>query len=148
MIAQEELLRSFELRSELSLDCSVFMPNHIHMIVKIERRDDGVLGYKRQALEREARSVSSFMAGYKGKVTARINTLRATPGQAVWHYRFNDHVVRTEESLYAIRNYIENNPRAWALDKLHPNAKPGQLESIDKLLEAEALRTSLCGEHD
>lgn len=34
-IVKQELLKSFKLRSELSLDEYIIMPNHIHLIVRI-----------------------------------------------------------------------------------------------------------------
>jgi REP element-mobilizing transposase RayT len=34
-----------------------------------------------------------------------------------WQARYYDHIIRTEESLHKIRDYIVNNPLKWALDK-------------------------------
>ncbi|HCC23861.1 TPA: hypothetical protein DF272_06835, partial [Candidatus Falkowbacteria bacterium] len=34
-----------------------------------------------------------------------------------WHRSFYDHIIRDEESLGNIRQYIRNNPIKWALDR-------------------------------
>ncbi|MCC7478069.1 transposase [bacterium] len=138
-VAKEELLKSVEIRRELSFDSLVIMPNHIHIVVVINRRDDGTLGYRREALTRERHSVSSFIASLKSVVTARINTMRSTPGVPVWQRGFHDHIVRSEASLLAIRQYILDNPRQWELDRLHPDAPPDVREEIDRIIELDAL---------
>ncbi|MBD2774224.1 hypothetical protein [Iningainema tapete] len=33
-----------------------------------------------------------------------------------WQTRFHDHIIRDEESLNRIRQYIVNNPTTWELD--------------------------------
>lgn len=63
------------------------------------------------------KSISSFMAGVKSAITKRINALSFTPGAPVWQSRFHDHIIRDENELYHIRNYIKNNPAKWLLEK-------------------------------
>lgn len=135
----EELQRSVEIRSELTIDAVVVMPNHLHIIAVITRSDSGTLGYKRDVLVREKRSISSFIAAFKAAVTARVNTLRQTPGVPVWQRGFHDHIVRSEESLAAIRQYLVDNPRQWELDKLHPDAQTGARDALDEIIERDAL---------
>ncbi len=38
-----------------------------------------------------------------------------------WQRNYYEHIVRNEESLREIREYIANNPLRWELDSLHPN---------------------------
>jgi putative transposase len=73
---------------------------------------------------RAARSLGSFIAGYKAAVTKRINQLRDTPGLPFWQRDYWEHVIRDEESLNRIRAYIESNPARWDQDQLHPAALP------------------------
>ena len=47
----------------------------------------------------------------------RVNALRGTPGVAVWQRGFYEHVVRNEEDLNRIRQYIEKNPVRWRLKR-------------------------------
>jgi putative transposase len=62
------------------------------------------------------KSVSSFMAGVKSIISKRINILRGTPGDRVLQYRFHDHLIRNENELFRIRQYIRNNPGNWEID--------------------------------
>lgn len=83
-------------------NCTVFtyclMPDHLHFLVS--PRKDGI-------------SVLTFTNQYKGKATNRSWTV-GWQGK-LWQPRYYDHIVRTEESLYAIAEYILNNPIRQAL---------------------------------
>jgi hypothetical protein len=67
-------------------------------------------------LRRPARSLGSFVAGYKVAVTKRANAMRGTPGAPVWQRGYYEHVVRDEAELHDIRQYIAGNPAQWATD--------------------------------
>ncbi len=43
----------------------------------------------------------------------RINALRGTPGTAVWQRGYYEHIVRDENALTRIREYVVSNPRNW-----------------------------------
>jgi len=77
-----------------------------------------------------ARSLGSFIAGYKSMVTKRIN--RTEPavgatggspvvgaGQTIWQRNYHDHIVRNDCELTKIRQYITDNPRYWETDDHH-----------------------------
>jgi len=68
---------------------------------------------------REPKSISSFVAGFKSAVTARINTLRHTQGTAVWQTRFHDHVIRDYEECRRIGAYIDGNIENWEDDRYY-----------------------------
>ena len=38
----------------------------------------------------------------------------------IWQRSFHDHVIRDEEDLNRVREYIQNNPLKWALDEKNP----------------------------
>ena len=111
----------------------VVMPNHLHGIVWIVPTDEGSGGeagapghrvgaHGRAPLRRSARSLGSFVAGYKSSVTKRINQLRASPGQPVWQRNYWERVIRYERELGGLREYIASNPLSWELDRLHPGS--------------------------
>ena len=50
-----------------------------------------------------------------------INLERDTPGARFWQRNYYEHIVRNRRELNAIRVYIRNNPRKWALDRDHPD---------------------------
>jgi putative transposase len=86
------------LRKEQELqNCAVFtyclMPDHLHFLVS--PRQDGV-------------SVLTFTERYKGESTNRSWTV-GWHGK-LWQPRYYDHLVRAEEDLRAIAQYILGNP--------------------------------------
>jgi hypothetical protein len=114
------------------------MPNHVHLVAILTAKTQAQIGYERGPHQREARSISTFMGGMKGQLTARINTLQGSPGLPVLQRGFHDHIIRSEESLFRIWEYIDNNPRQWELDGLHPKARSGATDKLDSLIAADA----------
>ena len=137
-IAQEEWLASADIRHELKLDAFVVMPNHVHGIIWLTATDsrahsraplpsEGPLPRHpegRASLWRPPKSLGAFIAGYKSIVTKRINQLRELPGTPFWQRNYWEHVIRDDQSLRQIREYIQDNPARWTEDQLHPNAPP------------------------
>ena len=122
-VVREEWLRSAEIRGEIALGEYVIMPSHVHGIVII--RDVGAHGHAPlpvRTRQRSARSLGSFVAGYKGAATKRINVIRGTPGHPVWQRNYYEHVIRSDEELNRIRQYIIDNPIHWDEDPENPNA--------------------------
>jgi putative transposase len=134
-IVAEEWQKTAVIREEIRLDEWAVMPNHMHAVVWIARlsakNDDGhennvamnndaadnVGAHGRAPLRRKPRSLGSLVAGFKSAATTRSNTLRVSPGVAIWQRGFYEHVVRNERELAAIRQYIRDNPLKWALDR-------------------------------
>jgi len=46
--------------------------------------------------------------------------LRNAHGVPVWQRNYYDHVIRNEESLNSIRQYIVENPLRWVYDEENP----------------------------
>lgn len=90
----------------LSLDEFVVMPNHVQGIVVFDAGAQHPL--------------SEVVRGFKTFSAKRINELRNSRGEAVWQRGFYDHVVRDEQGLARIRDYIVNNPAKWDLDEENP----------------------------
>jgi REP element-mobilizing transposase RayT len=120
-IVLEEWPRTEEVRGNVCLDEFVVMPNHIHGIVIIE---ESPLQTQASASHRDAstgrprlyaNSLGSIVAQFKSVATKRI--WDAGFPDFAWQPRFYDHIIRSAESLDAIRRYIRDNPAKWALDK-------------------------------
>ncbi len=62
-------------------------------------------------------AVPEIIRGFKTSSSRRINALRRTPATPVWQRGFYDHIVRDGRDLHRIREYIENNPRKWGIDR-------------------------------
>ena len=57
---------------------------------------------------------------FKMKTGKRINQLRARPGAAVWQRNYYEHIIRSEDELGKIREYIATNPLRWLSDPENP----------------------------
>jgi REP element-mobilizing transposase RayT len=118
-IVKEQWLLSSEMRSEIELDVFVIMPNHFHGIVIISNTNTvGANG--RSPLQMKPKSLSSLMAGFKSSATSRINRWRNMPGFPVWQRSYYEHIIRSEDELNSIREYILNNPLHWQFDMENP----------------------------
>ena len=68
-------------------------------------------------------SLGKIVGYFKYQSTKFINKLRKTPGKRIWQTRYHDHIIRNDKDLQRLREYIQNNPKKWELDQLHPNNK-------------------------
>lgn len=138
-IVREEWLRTTEIRKEIALDSFVIMPNHLHGIVLIadgvgahgmrpDSTNDHNRAHGRAPLQgRPPKSLGAFIAGFKSVCTTRINQMRGQGGIPVWQRNYYEHVIRSEDDLGKVRQYIAENPVKWDLDENNPaNAKSGQ----------------------
>lgn len=125
-----------EIRSHfvgIDLDEYVIMPNHMHGIIVINKQDaTSTVGTRHGAslqpttgnTPEEAantfgplkkNSLQAIINQYKGAVTRWCR--KSGHAEFAWQPRYYDHVIRNEETLYKIREYIGNNPLKWSLDK-------------------------------
>jgi len=124
-IAAEEWTRSERVRDEIELDEWVIMPNHLHGIVWITTNYDGrnVVGATgRSPLPSgpQPRSLGAMVAGFKSAATKRINAVYGTPGTSLWQRNYYEHVIRNEDTLDRVRQYIRDNPSKWPDDPDNP----------------------------
>lgn len=68
-----------------------------------------------QSISPKSNTVSSITRSYKSAVTRHANRLGLDNG---WQSRYHDHIIRNEEELQRISNYIINNPNCWDEDSL------------------------------
>ena len=100
----------------VQLDEYVIMPNHLHGIVIIA---DPRRGGSRAAPTdvRNRKPLGQLVGAFKTVSTKRINGIRATPGLSVWQRNYYEHVIRSEEELDAIRQYVADNAARWEEDR-------------------------------
>jgi REP element-mobilizing transposase RayT len=115
----------------VELDAFVVMPNHIHGIVVITNPVEAQFiapntqGAMNQGAMNRAPTLGGMVRAFKARSTRDIR-LRE-PGVSVWQRNYYEHIIRSEESLMRIREYITNNPLQWALDRENPaNIKQGE----------------------
>ena len=112
-IVEQEWQRTAELRPYVGLDAFVVMPNHVHGIIAIDEPDS--LACKQGNLL-AAKSLGAIIGQFKGSVTKRIRSQESFKNLKVWQRNYHDHVVRNEQSLQNIREYVALNPANWADD--------------------------------
>ncbi|MCX6277726.1 MAG: transposase [Bacteroidetes bacterium] len=125
--------------SNIKLDAFCVMPNHIHGIIIIDNTVNGDVetgfkpvstiaptgsgivetGFKPVSTTPKRHGLFEFVRALKTFSARRINELRKSPGINVWQVRFHDHIVRNNDALERIREYIANNPKNWNIDKHH-----------------------------
>jgi len=121
-IALESWLWLAERYDYISLDEYTILPNHLHGIVVYH--DTGPGGSR--TAPTGCKPLGNLLGAFKTVSTKKINNLRVTPGEPFWQRNYWEHIIRNEQSLAAIRNYIANNPLNWGQDKLHPDGTPNQ----------------------
>lgn len=102
----------------MKLDVFVVMPNHIHGILLIVHRPADSMGTE-QFGKPVPGSISTIIRSFKSAVTRHINNLRQTPGARLWQRNYWEHIVRNENELNRIREYIVRNPQNWEMDRLN-----------------------------
>jgi putative transposase len=107
------------------LDEFVVMPNHVHGIVCILDTGSAVGAQHAAPLRGDIPTVRPGSLGatvrsFKSAVAKRINQIRGTPGAPVWQRNYYERVVRDEDELARIREYVHFNPVQWQLDRENP----------------------------
>jgi len=115
-------------------DAFVIMPNHIHVIIVLvgagprarpERNGQprGVAPTKRPS----GLSLPDVVHRFKTQTTRRymdgVNQFGWRPFDGrLWQRNYYEHIIRSEESLTRIRQYILDNPERWEFDRENPLA--------------------------
>jgi putative transposase len=111
----------------VELDAFVVMPNHVHGIVV-------VVGAGPRACPNMGQPQGVAPTLSLPDVVHRFKTLTTRryvygvkqhgwplfPGR-VWQRNYYEHIIRNDESLNRVREYIANNPVQWELDRENPN---------------------------
>jgi REP element-mobilizing transposase RayT len=106
--------------ANVELDVFVIMPNHIHGIIFLNDVGAGLKPAPTDAPADKPHALPEIIRAFKTFSSRQINELRKTSGISVWQRNYYDHVIRRDESLAKIREYIETNPLRWALDQENP----------------------------
>ena len=126
----DDILNSLPNRYEqIKLDIYQIMPNHVHKIIQIvgAHHDAPIMHhdapvYKRAIHEspQQKRSLLSQIIGYFKMNSAKL-IHQINPNIRVWQRNYYEHIIRNENELNSIRQYIVDNPKNWAKDENNPN---------------------------
>ena len=99
---------------DYELLCYCIMPNHVHFIIK---------------LNKEARLLEDIMHSIKRYSASKANKVLKRAGQ-FWQHENYDHIIRNEQELENIIDYVLNNPIKAGLIKNQDNWKWNYLKEI------------------
>jgi REP element-mobilizing transposase RayT len=120
---------------QVELDVFVVMPNHLHGVIVIIDENGGAKDFSplhddsplpNRTFRSPSKTVGSIVRGFKIGVTKwfRENTETDT----VWQRNYYEHVIRNDDSLSRIRQYVLDNAAQWAFDRENPAAVKVNLE--------------------
>lgn len=143
-VVEKEWLQTSVVRANVELYEFQIMPNHFHGIIVL---NDNVGATRRVARFPETRrsaqegaihrialtkahtkdisgagpgSIGAIIGQFKSIATKRINAMRSNPGSPVWQRNYYEHIIRNEDEMNRIREYIINNPAKWSEDENNP----------------------------
>jgi REP element-mobilizing transposase RayT len=130
-IVESEFLKTQRCRLNVKVDEYVVMPNHFHGIITIIETVD--VGATRRVAPTKTttirpNTIGSIIGQIKSASTKKIRIGGMKSFR--WQRNYWEHVIRNEEKLYKIRQYIQNNPLKWHLDRENP-----EREGTNKLEE-------------
>lgn len=127
----------------VDLDEFIIMPNHLHGIIFIKDSDVGathaspalpalsdLADVSTSAHDDRARhasplqkpgpvkqSLGAIIGSFKSACTKRINEAWNKVGMPVWQRNYHERIIRNEEELHSLRDYILTNPLRWEGDE-------------------------------
>lgn len=104
-IVEKELNNIPKHFNNVGIDKYVIMPNHIHIIIKINNVGASLDSPKKIRL-------SNVIGLFKSGVSRKI-------GYSIWQRNYYEHIIRNEKEYGEIYKYIEYNPVCWEEDKLN-----------------------------
>src|SRR3989339_955558 len=76
--------------------------------------------YINTPLQSPKNNLGAIIRGFKSATTTKINLLLNSPGVPVWQRNYYEHIVREEDELNNIRQYILENSHSWVRDENNP----------------------------
>jgi REP element-mobilizing transposase RayT len=108
---------------QVRLDQFVIMPNHIHAVIFVGAQYIASTGssdaVQTGAINR-ALKLGEIVRTYKAMSTRTIRRIGCA--QFKWQRNYYEHIIRDENSLNRIRQYIVDNPIRWDVDAENPAA--------------------------
>lgn len=102
IIVEKEIEKLSTVYNAVSVDKYCIMPDHIHMILRIDTDEDG--------RSQIAPTISRVIKQFKGAITKQV-------GRGIWQKSFYDHGIRNQQDYDEIWQYIENNPLKYMIKK-------------------------------
>ena len=107
LIAEEFIAQIPVKYPSVTVNKYVIMPDHIHLLLRIGE----------EGTENPSPTLGNVIGWYKYQVTKQINLQLGGNGERIFQRSYYDHVIRNQQDYDEIWQYIENNPRKWAIQK-------------------------------
>ena len=101
--------------SRVVLDEFVVMPNHLHGIIILAPTPAN------EGAASSAATLGQIMRAFKSLAAIEANRLLGSSGRPFWQRNYYEHVIRDEDELNAVRQYIRDNPGSWLEDPDNPS---------------------------
>jgi putative transposase len=110
--------------NDVITDVFVVMPNHIHSIIFIDYEGSACRAPTESPILTNRSFLGIIIRSYKSAVTNQVHKVNKMQGITIWQRNYYEHVVRNDNDLNQIRQYILDNPVNWALDSDNSEYKP------------------------
>ncbi len=114
----EKYINTLPHRFNISILSYVIMPDHIHLLITVENQDPLRAIHESPLQQRSL--LSKIMGFLKMNVSRDIHFIN--PNEEIWQRSYYDHIVRNEDDLSDINDYITANPFLWIEGK-HDDSK-------------------------
>ncbi len=103
----------------IAMDEFAVMPNHIHGIIFLKGAvsSAGTLG----GAASSAPTLGGVVRAFKSISAIGANRILDRSGQPFWQRNYYEHIIRDEDELHALREYICDNPLNWETDPDNPS---------------------------
>ncbi len=108
----EKYILSTNKINNVCVDRYVIMPNHIHMIIRIEGDSNDLENGTSRAPSPTNKTIPHIVSTLKRFCNKEI-------GESIFQRSFYDHVIRGREDYEEIAGYIYKNPLNWENDELY-----------------------------
>jgi len=108
----QELIHTISLRYSARVICSAVMPNHVHLVLRMEE-NEAERAIHESPLHKRSRL--SKIVGYL-KMNASKQIREHGYASEVWQRSYHDHIIRNQRDYEMIVEYVRNNPLNWERD--------------------------------
>lgn len=106
-VANEQIHRMDALYDHIAVDQYVIMPNHIHLLLRVDA--NGPTGTSAPTRPRQHQAVADFVSTFKRFCSKAY-------GASLFQRSYHDHVIRSDADYEKIAAYIATNPTRWTED--------------------------------
>ena len=134
-IADDFISKISEIFPDTNIDCKIVMPNHIHFIVGVayDATQNPTANDDKMTMQQKSKMIiPKVIQQYKSAVVRAskkllsndniakgLHTMQPLRNPIIWQRNYHEHVIRNEQDLHEIREYIVNNAAKWADDRYY-----------------------------